>query len=67
MRIEPGFRVLLYLHASAFEASPPGLSCGLLWKIIVELEAAIEAGRETLAVQDHGANERRGMVTALRK
>jgi hypothetical protein len=48
---------LLYFHTSALKASPPGLPRRELWEVIVELETAIEAGREILAVKDHGAYE----------
>jgi hypothetical protein len=39
----------------------------VLWEVIVELEAAIEAWRETLAVEDHGTYECRSAVVSLRE
>src|SRR5258708_39676777 len=66
VRVEPRFCALLYFHTSALDASPPGLSCWGLCEVIVELESAIEAGCEILAVEDHRACKCRSAVTPLR-
>src|SRR5712691_9978244 len=67
VRVEPRFCALLYFHTSALDASPPGLTCRELWEVIVELETAIEAGCEILAVEDHRAYKCRSAVTPLRE
>src|SRR5437016_1922598 len=67
VRVEPRFCVLLYFHTTALDASPPGLSRRELWEVIVELETAIEAGCEILAVEDHRAYKCRSAVAPLRE
>src|SRR5215469_16633156 len=65
VHVEPRFCALFYFHPSALEASPSGLSHHRLWKVIVEFETAIKTRCEILAVEDHGANECRGVVALL--
>ena len=74
--IEPGFGVLDDFHAAALDAIP---AVFILWigvlcvcaraisfrKIVVEVEAAIEAGGEGVAVEDYGSDESGGVVAAL--
>jgi hypothetical protein len=67
VRVEPRFCALLYFHTSALDTPPPGLICREPWEVIVELETAIEAGREILAVKDHSAYECRSAIASLRE
>src|SRR5271155_3109704 len=55
--IEPGFGVRDDLHPAALDASPAFFGIGLDGKVIVEIEAAIEAGSKRVAVENHGSNE----------
>src|ERR1700730_3175004 len=63
--VEPGFGVRDDFHPAALDASPALFSFSLGGKVIVEIEAAIEAGSERVAVENHGSDESRGLVAAL--
>src|SRR5580700_3571599 len=78
--VEPGFGVLDDLHAAALDAIPAlfilsvSVFCVVclasgggigLGEIVVEIEAAIEAGGERVAVENHGSDEGGGLVAML--
>src|SRR2546429_4395597 len=65
--LKPGFGVLDNLHAATLDASPALFSFSLSGKVIVEIKAAIKAGRKRLAVENHGSNETCGLVAVLIK
>src|SRR5260370_22178117 len=74
--LEPSFGVLDDFHAAALDASPALFlnsirirSIAILaigfGKVIVEIEAAIEAGSERVAVENHRSNKSGGPVAVL--
>src|SRR5208337_971405 len=65
MFLEPTLSVTNDLHAAALDAAPAFFTLGRGGKVIVEIETAIEAGTECVAVENHGSDECRGLVAAL--
>jgi len=54
-------------HASTLNSSPSRFRVGLLRKIVIELEPAIETGCERLTVQNHRSDECRRSVSLFPK
>src|SRR5580700_6118190 len=69
--IEPGLGVCDDFHSPALDTAPPLLIGAIavlaigFGEVIVEIEAAIEAGSERVAVENHGSDESCGVVTVL--
>ena len=63
MRGHPRLRVLHNVCAAAFHSSPSGFGLRVLGKVVVEIESAVEAWSERLAVENDRADERGGVVS----
>ena len=63
MRFHPGLRVLDDVHSAPLDSSPARLRLRVLGKVVVEIEAAIQARGQGLAVENHRADERGGVIT----
>ena len=48
MRGHPGFRVLYYVPAAAFDPSPAGFGLRVRGEVVVEIESAVQAGASVL-------------------
>src|SRR5215470_3639948 len=59
---EPGFCMLHDVHATTLDASPAGLAVGVLRKVVVEIEPAIEAWGEGFGIENDGADESSGVI-----
>src|SRR5271155_5714802 len=62
MRGEPGFGAPYDIHPAPFHSSPTRLGLGMFGKVVVEIESAIKARRQTPAIQDYRPDEGRGLV-----
>ncbi len=65
MRGHPGFRVLHDFHAAPLYSSPARFSRRMLGKIVIEIESAIQTRRQSFAIENDRANERRSAVAVL--
>src|SRR5207302_10452090 len=62
MRVEPRLRMFYHFGAAALDSIPAGFVRGSLGKVIVEIEAAIESGSESLAVENNRADKCSGVI-----
>ena len=63
MLVKPRLGVLDDGLGAAFDASPALPGVGFGGKVVVEIEATIEAGSECLAVEDDGSDEGGGLIS----
>src|ERR1700694_2744003 len=63
--VEPRLRPLNNIYSTTFQAPPPRFLRRVLRKIVVEIESAINSWRQAPAVENHGADKRRRMVSLL--
>src|SRR5947209_102198 len=64
MRFQPCGGVLNDFVSASLNASPARLRRSLCRKTVIEIEALIKTDGQRLVVQDHGADERRGLVSS---
>src|SRR3954447_17762655 len=62
MSVQPLLSMLGDLGSPALYASPSFLSLRVLGKVVVEVESAIKAGRQAIAIEDNGADKGGGVV-----
>ena len=65
MRRDPGLGMLHNVHPAPLHASPARLGLRMLGEIVVEIEAAIQARRQSLAVENDRADKGGGVVAVL--
>src|SRR3982074_3403272 len=65
MRGHPRFRMLHHLQAASFHSSPARLRLRMLREVVIKIKSAVEARRQSFAVEDDCANKGRGMIAVL--
>jgi len=65
MGSQPRLGVLHNFGAATFDPPPALFRPGMLGKIVIEVESAIESGSKRLAVENDGTDEGRAVISPL--
>src|ERR1700689_891686 len=57
MRIQPRFGAVSNVHPAALYPAPSGFGLGVLGKVVVVIESAVQTWRQGSTIQNHRANK----------